>query len=268
MCLFEVTDSNVAIGTLILFVGLVMLDKQVWVLPLAHPFIANDSDLPDRVPLYATFEAASRLLVRIEQDAARLVTSPPPHISGSHRRLPDVHSLLQSSGSDVQVERINFQIIQKVETGLEGRRHLYLATTDNNQQILIKFSRQYGKELHEFCASMTYAPELLAFERLPGGWFGVAMEYFPSGKRILESEGLHEYGENWLTDIIKVVNAFHTHGYVHGDLRPPNFIVNGDRLLLVDFDWGGKSGEAKFPRKTTESGFTARAMGYMDHQRT
>ena len=44
------------------------------------------------------------------------------------------------------------------------------------------------------------------------------MEYFPSAKRIVESEGLYDYGEHWLTNIIDVVNAFHARGYVHGDL--------------------------------------------------
>jgi hypothetical protein len=34
------------------------------------------------------------------------------------------------------------------------------------------------QDLHQFCASMKFAPELLPFERLLGGWFGVAMEYF------------------------------------------------------------------------------------------
>jgi hypothetical protein len=30
---------------------------------------------------------------------------------------------------------------------------------------------------------------------------------------------------------------------------PPNFIVNDGRLFLIDFDWGGKVGEATFARK-------------------
>ncbi len=34
---------------------------------------------------------------------------------------------------------------------------------------------------------------------------------------------------------------------MHGDLRPPNFIVDEERLLLIDFDWGGKEGQATFP---------------------
>jgi serine/threonine protein kinase len=114
--------------------------------------------------------------------------------------------------------------------------------------ILLKFSRQYSKDLHQFCTSIKHAPELLGFEMLPGGWFGVAMEYLPSAERILESKNLANHGEKWLEDIDNVVTAFHAQGYVHGDLRPPNFIVDGETLLLVDFDWGGMEMEATFPQ--------------------
>ncbi|KAF8506859.1 hypothetical protein F5888DRAFT_1630006 [Russula emetica] len=232
-----------------------MVDTQVRVLPLAHPFVCNDSELPDRMPLYVTFQAARQLLNRIKQDAVHILTSPPPRIPGSCRRLANVHDLLRVSGNNGQVgERMGFQITQKLETGLEGRRLLYLATSDHNQeQILLKFSRRYSKDLHEFCASVDHAPELLAFERLPGGWFGVAMKYYPLADRILESKRLCDHGETWLKDINNVVERFHAQGYVHGDLRPPNFIVNGDKLLLVDFDWGRKEGEATFPRRELHS---------------
>jgi len=146
---------------------------------------------------------------------------------------------------------MGFQITQKLETGLEVQRLLYIATTDDEKQtqILVKFTRRYSKELHEFCASIKHAPELFGFERLPGDWIGVAMEYFPSesADRILESNGLRSYGGGWLKDIDKVVSAFHSQGYVHGDLRPPNFVVNHDMLYLIDFDWGGREGEVEFP---------------------
>jgi serine/threonine protein kinase len=224
-----------------------MIDTQVRVLPLAHPFFCNDGELPNRIPLYATFEAARRLLDRIEQDAEHHVTSTPAFISGTSRRLPNIHSL--SRVSDSIEERMNFQIIQVLDTGLEGQRLLYLATDGDQNQIVLKFSRCYSKELHKICAEFGHAPELLAFERLPGGWFGVAMEYFPSADRILESGHLCDYGENWMKDIDKVITHLHGKGYVHGDLRPPNFIVSDGKLILVDFDWGGKDREARFPRK-------------------
>ena len=137
-------------------------------------------------------------------------------------------------------------------TGLQGKHLLYLASmtnpnTPHTDVILIKFSKSYGLALHNYCYSTGHAPELMAFERLPGGWIGIAMKYFPSAERILESKNLARYGETWLKQINHIVTAFHGQGYVHGDLRPPNFIVNGETLLLVDFDWGGKEMEATFP---------------------
>ena len=35
--------------------------------------------------------------------------------------------------------------------------------------------------------------------------------------------------------------------YVHGDLRRPNIRVVGDTVWVLDFDWAGKEGEARYP---------------------
>jgi predicted HicB family RNase H-like nuclease len=45
-------------------------------------------------------------------------------------------------------------------TGSEGKYYLHLASTTTNpsrQVILLKFSRQYGKEVHQFCTSISQA---------------------------------------------------------------------------------------------------------------
>jgi hypothetical protein len=49
------------------------------------------------------------------------------------------------------------------------------------------------------------------------------MEYSTPADRILDSEGVCGYGENWLKDIDNVVKLFHAQGYFHGDLRSPQF---------------------------------------------
>ena len=131
----------------------------------------------------------------------------------------------------------------------------YVAQT-KSETILVKFSRTYGKELHQFCATRNYVPKLLAFEKLPGGWFGIAMEYLSEAVRVTYSPFLIEHGMTWMNKMEEIVKAFHEHGYVHGDLRVPNFIVDNEKLLLIDFNWGGKEGEAKFPRCRTCPNFT------------
>ncbi len=79
------------------------------------------------------------------------------------------------------------------------------------------------------------------------------MGYLPSAERVLESKDLGTYGGKWLKDIDNIVATFHAENYVHGDLRPPNFIVDGDKIYLVDFDWGGIDTEATFPQKRLHS---------------
>ena len=73
------------------------------------------------------------------------------------------------------------------------------------------------------------------------------MECITSACRMAESPALVSHGEAWLKKMGEVVKMLHQHGYVHGDLRLPNFIVDGERLLLIDFDWGGQEGQATFP---------------------
>jgi hypothetical protein len=86
---------------------------------------------------------------------------------------------------------MGFKITQKLETGLECQ-HENLRTDQIRGVPWIRTA--------------------------PGGWFGVAMGYFPSADRILDSKSLRDYGEDWLKDIDNVVNQFHAQGYVHGDL--------------------------------------------------
>ncbi len=52
------------------------------------------------------------------------------------------------------------------------------------------------------------------------------MEYFPSAHRILGSPDLSDHGGKWLKDMDHVVKEFHAHGYVRGDLRSPNCIID------------------------------------------
>ena len=37
--------------------------------------------------------------------------------------------------------------------------------------------------------------------------------------------------------------------YVHGELRPQNIILVGERLCIIDFDWAGVAGEVRYPQE-------------------
>ena len=105
------------------------------------------------------------------------------------------------------------------------------ASGPNSKKIVMQFTRKYGRELHEFCVEHGYSPKLLAYERLPGGWIGVAMEFVASACYFMESKLSQECRQQWFDEMDKMVVKMHGAGYVHGDLRPPNFMVDQKKLF-------------------------------------
>lgn len=47
----------------------------------------------------------------------------------------------------------------------------------DSKKLLVKFTRTYGRDVHEHLASHKFAPELLGFNELRGGWKMIVMEY-------------------------------------------------------------------------------------------
>jgi hypothetical protein len=252
-----VTEPKNVSGATISFHGLLIFDSQVRCVPITDIFVCNDHEVTrDREPLYAAFHAATVLLNSISEDAKKLKLQPVA-IPSHHRRFPDVKSLCDFGDVNGQ-KRIYFQIVKSLADVTTATTTtdclLYIAqkqdsdgTTTDGTTILVKFSQKYGKELHSFSAEKGFAPKLLGFECLPGGWLGIAMEYFSSASSIVDSPLVYNLQDIWIQEMKTIVTELHNNGYVHGDLRLPNFIVDGKRLLLVEFDWGGECDKATFP---------------------
>jgi serine/threonine protein kinase len=90
-------------------------------------------------------------------------------------------------------------------------------------------------------------PWILAFERLPHGWYGIAMEYIESGVPITHATLLPAHRHHWTEELQSLMHNFHAQGFVHGDLRAANILCKDDSVKVIDFDWGGKDGEAFYP---------------------
>lgn len=203
--------------------------------------IRASGDGDDRTALYNAFEAASVLLAHIQGEATELIHNPPPPIEESCRTLPPISSLRHPHFRT----RIEFKIVEFFHDRAPNR-YLYSAQTTGGKQIIVKFARRYSYELHMFCADRGYAPTLLGFERLPGGFFCVAMEFFQSAFSISHTPNIEQHRE-WADELQELVESFHAEGLVHGDLRAPNIICDRNRVMLVDFDLGGKEGEVSYP---------------------
>ncbi|KAI9438257.1 hypothetical protein H4582DRAFT_2129245 [Lactarius indigo] len=199
---------------------------------------------------------ASVLQAQILEDAQklndtrkRLEDPTAAEIPAGNRRYPAISQLsvskyATSHGPD---DYLSFEICGLLDDRVHDRL-LYKAKRPGvDELILIKFAQRYSIDLHHFCAKAGHAPLILGYERLPGGWYAVAMEYVESGTSITNSDLLASHRDRWMKDLRRLMDNFHEADLVHGDLRDANIICKGESVMLVDFDWGGKVGEASFP---------------------
>ena len=195
--------------------------------------------------------AASVLQAHILEDARKVLGDPTAvEIPIIARRYPAISKISVSkfAGSSNPDDYITFEICSLLDDNIHDRL-LYKAKRPGfNQLILIKFVRRYSIKLHSFCAKAGHAPSILGYERLPGGWFAVAMEYIEPGITITKSNLRTSNKVRWIKELARLVTNFHAKNLVHGDLRDENIICKGDSVMLVDFDWGGEVGEASYPR--------------------
>ncbi|KII90869.1 hypothetical protein PLICRDRAFT_39469 [Plicaturopsis crispa FD-325 SS-3] len=242
----------VVMGPHIAFYAFALLDRPRLV--QLTPMLSTAGGWEDlgRASLVTAFRAAVGLFRDIMDDhAAAAAASHTPAKSLSHPYVSSAPAFPTSSNqADIEIE---FSIEEPMPRG----RHVYLArTAATHQRVVVKFTRTYSTSLHAFCAARSRAPQLLAYGEVPGGWKVVVMEYIDAVSLgvIKSTPGLaRRYLETWCKDVWDVVRAFHAEGWVHGDLRFTNILVARaapERALLIDFDWGGRDGEARFP--TTE----------------
>ncbi|KAJ3500012.1 hypothetical protein NLJ89_g9980 [Agrocybe chaxingu] len=239
------------VGSDVKFYAVIVLDSRYRLVSLtpALSCIRSASDGHDRTALYAAFTAASVLQARILQDIDRHLAAPPPKMPDGAHRCPAISKLRRYAS--LPNDYLTFGI-QKRHSCKQSRRLLYMAEMGEPEfkTILVKFVQGYSAELHAFCADSGHAPRILAFEKLPGGWLAVAMEYISSGvtTTTAASSRLASCRERWTSQLWKLVRSFHDSSFVHGDLRDPNIICDDkDRVLLIDFDWSGKEGQVSYP---------------------
>jgi serine/threonine protein kinase len=237
------------------FYAIILLGHQYRLVSLTPTLscLRSASNLTDRSSLYRAFVAASVLDMHIFADVEKALEKPLRQLP-LNLRLPAVSRLRKylmpetMDTDDLERQYLQFRI-QNDSPQADPSRLLFIALTDDDTPIVIKFTRRYCAELHALCAKLGRAPQLLAFEHLPGGWCGVAMEYILTAVPLWSIKKDHPEHPRWQQELQEVLTQFHGENLVHGDLRDTNIIVDKDeRVLLVDFDWGGKDGETVYPR--------------------
>lgn len=110
--------------------------------------------------------------------------------------------------------------------------------------VVVKFTPTYCADMHRLLAALSTprAPTLHYCDRDDSvrGLFVVIIDYVAPATDA-------QWTAAHSTALREAVAALHAQDYVHGDIRRPNIILVDANLILIDFDWGGYEGRAKYP---------------------
>ncbi|KIK52914.1 hypothetical protein GYMLUDRAFT_107811, partial [Collybiopsis luxurians FD-317 M1] len=117
------------------------------------------------------------------------------------------------------------------------------------QEVVVKLSRRYNVNAHRLSSEVNLAPKLYYSCQVRGGYTMCIMEYVKGETAFtaLAFQPDELLPRSVYQDIKKVIDILHKANLVFGDLRLPNIILWESGAMLVDFDWCGRDGVARYP---------------------
>ncbi|KAF9002684.1 hypothetical protein BDQ17DRAFT_1542161 [Cyathus striatus] len=162
----------------------------------------------------------------------------------------------QPLGSTVSTVETTFKYVETLPESSTALGFMGQTTDSHAPNLIIKFVRRYGTNVHRWLEEKGLAPKLLGMKKLPGGWIMVVMELLSE----LKWRNLHDYtrlrGVFDRSGLVKVIHEaledLHNNGMVHGDIRDVNIMVDIRQeiptiMKFIDFDWAGSVGEVTYP---------------------
>ncbi|KAG8984784.1 hypothetical protein FRB94_005606 [Tulasnella sp. JGI-2019a] len=232
-------------GPYVCFAGAATTNEKIRVdvLTLALPMFWHLHDEPMMEKVAKTFAAFKSAVAWLENSYATEIINTR---SGLAFPYPTSYTSVKAPHHSVKVKFVDRP---------EDDKLVFQARESNGRTNPVKFMRNYSRPLHELCAKRGYALALLGYDELPGGWVMVVMEHVDhrvfSPLCNLSRWHRREIGGSLRAAVAAILDGIHSAGYVHRDFRDTNLLVSQDgedlALNLLDFDWGGKVGEARYP---------------------
>jgi len=144
---------------------------------------------------------------------------------------------------------------------LDERKLIFSATVNQpgSGECLVKFTGQYSEAAHNHLAAHSLAPRIWRVVRISADWTAVVME--KSKYQVLFGLELSKAERKKVQSKVRdIVRILHEGGFVHGDIRDANLLIDRASLAsdvivhLIDFDWAGRVGEAKYPMRMNFTG--------------
>ena len=168
------------------------------------------------------------------------------------RYFPSITSYRPRGGGQVDFEYVGF--LENCPDCITLRARTGKMPT---QDIVVKFVDRYGQRAHQILADEGLAPKLLycGSPRLVDDQPSyqsismVVMEYVDGNTFAVAKQKMSEESVEAVRAAVRsALELLHSHGLVFGDLRSPNIMITKDgKVKLIDFDWAGEEGRAKYP---------------------
>jgi hypothetical protein len=220
-----------------------------------YDFTIHWTDESGRQAMAASLDAFLKAIPRLEAHYAQVAAiAPVPFSDPSLLNRADPY---KTSYEDENGWHINFSYRSRIAEKLVFVAEPNKFSDKDLGTLCVKFTRRYSKEDHRFLAQLGYAPRLRAVMRLPGGWNMVVMDYSEYMQLCDPMLPIYELQHTIKAKVSEAVQKLHDAGFVHGDIRPPNVLVDcrvptskdGIKIHFIDFDWAGRQGEAVYPMR-------------------
>jgi len=177
---------------------------------------------------------------------------PSGNLPADSRYFPSITAYRPHGGGHIKFEYVGFLENTPDCVTLRARTRTIPA-----QDIVVKFVDRYGQRAHQILADEHLAPKLLycgspCFDDDDPSYQSISMvvmEYVDGDTFAVAKQKMSEESVKTVRSTIRrALDLLHSHGLVFGDLRPLNVMITKDgKVKLIDFNWAGEEGQAKYP---------------------
>jgi hypothetical protein len=249
---------------------------DVGTLNTIYPFVSNEVWLGPSIAFYGCLWTGEHLHVEpltpsydltthwTNEIARNAIASSLDAFNNTIRRLEGYYKTLDSASPVIRtfpyptsyIDKSGREVKFKYQSRI-GEKLVFRALGDGDEDLCVKFTKRYSEEAHQFLADLGYAPQLRAVTSLPSDWTMVVMDFSPFVQLVAPLPQLIIQSRNLIqSKVHDIVQKLHDNGFVHGDVRDVNVLVDPETLTkddcsvhLIDFDWAGKDQEVRYPAR-------------------
>ena len=183
---------------------------------------------------------------------------PPASTPGCPRVFSKVRNTVTQQDEPLKFVRLRKDLWETRDGTIDYLNLIFEATFYEKRVLAKVVFRSYGEDVLRHLAAKHMAPQLFGTCDVQGIASVVVMELLEDGWMTLfdyrenqHRNGIPEAAKGRLFKRIEeILDCLSTEGMVHGDFRMANMMLKPgeeEKAVLIDFDWAGKVGSARYP---------------------